>query len=73
MAIRSESYINAGRKRLSGYNQYQLTYSEMLNFIERLNKEGIIVIGDIFYLGVEAGARLSAKKSKEKRLNLCQK
>ena len=71
--IRSDKYIEAGRKRLERHSQYDLSLSEVYNFAQRLNEEGSIVIGDIFHLGVEAGARLSAKKSKEKRSNICQK
>ena len=65
---RSQAYINAGRKRISGNNaSYDISCSELTGFIDEATKgisEAYQAIVDAYYMGIEAGARMTERKAR---------
>ena len=60
--IRGKDYIEEGKRKIQLYPHYGLSMSEIENIFERLKDEDpLSVVVDVFYLGVEAGARLTQR------------
>lgn len=68
MIRRGKSYIKAGRVRIrESAGRYDLTQTECIELAEQARKgidPAITAICSAFYMGVEAGARLTEKRVK---------
>lgn len=62
--IRGESYANAGRKRTQESRGYDLMGQECEYLLDIAEVSPFEAIGKAFYMGVEAGARMTEKKVK---------
>ena len=58
---RGRTYIEAGRQRIQKNDRYDLSMGEMDMLVRILNEDFFSALGDAFYLGVEAGARMTEK------------
>ena len=59
---RGTAYINAGRERIKKDNHYSMSMGELEDFIETACNEDIITaIANAYYMGIEAGARMTKK------------
>lgn len=61
--IRSEAYINAGKKRVKANSRYDITMNELLRLREIAKYDFWKAITDAYFLGVEAGARVTERRS----------
>ena len=65
-----KKYAEAGRKRVRKNNRYDLYFSEITELMEMGSKNATnlyYAITNAYLMGIEAGARMTAKKYKEGR------
>ncbi len=58
---RGKNYIDAGKNRLKG-TRYNIDLTEIKNILQSAKGDNARAVADAFYMGVEAGARISQKK-----------
>lgn len=64
MKIRGVSYAEAGLKRIYKHPGYSLQGKELHNILHIADRSVCDAVGMAFFMGVEAGARMTEKKVK---------